>query len=295
MSSEAKLLRLRRDDRCASCGIALPAGSTSYWSPDRRCTECTACRESDPIDERYAQPVPREHHRGDTAGASARAEYEKRAGRERCRQEKAVAEDAAWRANVISRHRLLGPLITALAPKPVIVESASTTAWRIGAEGEERVAAVLSTVTGIEVLHDRKWPGTRRANIDHIVVGASAVFVIDTKNYQGRIQVVDKGSWFRPDWRLYVDGRNQTRRVDSVLDQVDAVSHVLGGDSDVPVRGVLCFVGAEWGLLGRRKSTTLNGVKILSPAKLARLVGRPGSVDVRETAARLRRALRPAS
>ena len=45
------------------------------------------------------------------------------------------------------------------------------------------------------VLHDRAVPGGR-ANIDHIAVVPSGVWVIDTKHYRGRLEQRDLGGWF---------------------------------------------------------------------------------------------------
>jgi hypothetical protein len=274
-----KLLKLRRDDCCAACDAPLVAGTSAYWFKAERHTKCLAC----------CEPVT-----ADVAGLSARAEYEKRSGRERRRQEKAVADDEAWRTQVRAEHRLLGPIAAALTPKPLIAETQPTAAWRIGAEGEERVGEVLCGVEGIEVLHDRRWPGTRSANIDHIVVAPTGVFVIDAKKYQGKLEIVDKGSWLRTDWHLLVNGRDRTKLVDGVLDQAGAVRGVLGDVDDVPVTGVLCFIGADWGIFGPRKAKSLKGATILWPLKLPELVATPGTVDVRAVADRLRTALKPA-
>lgn len=205
-----------------------------------------------------------------------------------------MSGDAAWREKVKTEHRLVGPVVAAFTPKPVVAETQSTTAWKTGAEGEERVGEVLADVAGIEVLHDRHWPGTRNANLDHIVVGPSGVFVIDAKKYQGKIELVDKGSWLSSDWCLYVNGRNETKRVDSVLAQVDAVRGVLGTFADVPVSGVLCFIGADWGLFGPRKVKSLKDVALLWPLKLPDFVAPAGTVDVATVAAHLRSALKPA-
>lgn len=193
-----------------------------------------------------------------------------------------------------TEHWLVGPMVAAFTPKPVVAETQSTTAWKTGAEGEERVGEVRADVAGSEVLHDRHWPGTRNANLDHIVVGPSGVFVIDAKKYQGKIELVDKGSWLKSDRRLYVNGRNETKRVDSMLAQVDAVRGVLGTFIDVPVSGVLCFVGADWGLFGPRKVETLKDVTMLWPLKLPDFVTPPSTVDVATVAAHRRSALKPA-
>lgn len=285
-----KLLQLRRHDVCATCGVLLVPGTSAYWFKAERVTRCTGCHEasmsSAPANGQQAVPARVQFN---AAGGSARAEYEKRAAQERRRQEQAIIRDAEWRETLKRKHRLVGPIVAAFTPKPEVGESQSTTAWKTGSEGEERVAEVLADVAGIEVLHDCPWPGTRKSNIDHIVVGPSGVFVIDAKKYSGKVEVLDKGSLFRPDFRLYVNGRNQTKLVDSVIAQSAAVRSLLGRD-DIPVSGVLCFVGAEWGLFGPRKPKELKGVTILWPLKLPDFVTAQGTVDVAATAAALRSA-----
>jgi hypothetical protein len=42
------------------------------------------------------------------------------------------------------------------------------------------------------VLHDLAVPGSR-ANIDHMVIGPGGVFVIDSKQYRGRLQLDPSG------------------------------------------------------------------------------------------------------
>lgn len=289
----SRLLTLRRSDQCVSCDAALPVGTTAYWFPSERHTKCVRCGEHGVVVP-SAGRISEVPEAVDVAGGSARAEYDKRSVRERRRQEQAVADDEAWRTRVKSEHRFLGPVVAAFTPKSVVVESQSTTAWKAGAEGEVRVGEVLTGAAGIEVLHDRRWPGTRSANIDHIVVAPSGVFVIDAKKYDGKIEVVDRGSWLRSDWRLHVNGRNQTKLIDGVLAQVDAVRGVLSDFADVPVSGVLCFVGAQWGVLGPRKPKAVKGVTVLWPIKLPEFVGASGTVDVAATAAHLRAVLKPA-
>ena len=135
------------------------------------------------------------------------------------------------------------------------------------------------------------------ANIDHIVIGPSGVFVVDAKKYEGEIAVRDVGGLFRTDERLYVNGRDKTKLVDGVLGQVDVVRGVLGGSfGDVPVRGVLCFVGATgWGTL-RMRPKLVRGVTAIWPLALAEHVGVHGDFVERVPviAAHLRAALKPA-
>lgn len=63
---------------------------------------------------------------------------------------------------------------------------------------------------------------------------------------------------------------------------------------DVPVRGVLCFIGCDWGF--RMKAKELRGVKIVWPLAVPELVAADGPHATRVAAAadRLRSQLRPA-
>lgn len=64
--------------------------------------------------------------------------------------------------------------------------------------------------------------------------------------------------------RLLVGSRDCTKLVDGVLKQVDVVRGLL--DEEVPVHGVLCFVEADWPLVGG--AFTTRGVQALWPKKL---------------------------
>ena len=67
-------------------------------------------------------------------------------------------------------------------------------AWRRGAAGERRTARLLAALErhGWAVLHDLAVPGSQ-ANIDHLVIGPGGVFVIDAKQYRGRLQLDPSG------------------------------------------------------------------------------------------------------
>src|ERR1700709_487015 len=95
------------------------------------------------------------------AGASARREGERR---------KANRE-----ARVHEHHPRLGGVILALRDAPQHERS-----WARGAGGEELVELALTKrCPDVPVLHDRRIPGSR-ANIDHIGIAATGVWVIDT-------------------------------------------------------------------------------------------------------------------
>jgi Nuclease-related domain len=67
-------------------------------------------------------------------------------------------------------------------------------AWRRGAAGERRTAALLKPLErhGWAVLHDLAVPGSQ-ANIDHLVIGPGGVFAIDSKQYRGRLRLDPSG------------------------------------------------------------------------------------------------------
>lgn len=98
------------------------------------------------------------------------------------------------------------------------------------------------------MLNDRRISRTP-ANIDHLAVTPTGVYVIDTKRYQARPELKVEGGLFRPRVeKLLVGTRDCTKLVDGVLKQVGVVRELL--NDDIPVHGVLCFVEADWPLIG---------------------------------------------
>jgi hypothetical protein len=166
------------------------------------------------------------------AGASARREGQRR----RASREK----------ETLDRHPRIGKLILAVSDEPQAMRS-----WAKGAAGEEALGASLNKLASerLVLLHDRRVPGSR-SNIDHIATTPGGVFVIDAKHYSGRVEKRDLGGWFRPDLRLYVGRRDCTKLVLGSEDQAEVVRDAIAplGFADIPVRPVLCFVGAEWGM-----------------------------------------------
>lgn len=113
-----------------------------------------------------------------------------------------------------------------------------------GGKAEERTAQLLSTLSPYDFfsLHDRRWPGTTSANIDHVVVGPSGVFVVDTKHWSGDLSV-DAGQLLRGQSPCDDD-------VDKVVAQADAVREVLAdiGVPAVQVRPVIALHGKAFEL-----------------------------------------------
>lgn len=198
------------------------------------------------------------------AGASARAEAERRR--------------ASREQKLRSAHPRIGGLILALTDEPQ-----TTRSWAIGAEGEARVGRALDQLPGIHVLHDRLAPGRSRANLDHVVVTSTGVLVVDTKSYEGRIDVSRRA--------LRVGNRDQTKLVVAALRQVDAVRTIV---SDVPVGGCLCFVDGDFTLIAPSRC---QDVAVLGVRGLTRLVKKMSTrtvIDVAAVVGRLESALRPA-
>lgn len=105
-----------------------------------------------------------------------------------------------------------------------------------GAAGERIVAELLEQLPDDWfVLNDIHWPGRSRANIDHVVIGPSGVFVIDAKNWSGSITI--KGGVLR------CGGYAKTRTVENVQAAAQAVGSLLPSVHPNFIIPVLCFVG----------------------------------------------------
>jgi Nuclease-related domain len=306
-------MKIQREGECVTCATNLVAGTPAYWNKERRSLTCVTCFGLDEAATKAAPPdllqqaleseafetvpdtVPAawSEVKPDVAGKSAQKEFDRRAAKEVAKKEKLIEKDAVWRSEIREKRPVVGRLVTALTPRPQLGPlSQSTTAWDKGAVGERRVAEVLEAVAGIEVLHDRLVPGKGAANIDHIVVCAAGVFVIDAKKYDGTLEVRDQGTMFRTDDRLYVAGRDRTKLTEGVLGQVEAVQKVLADVwPDVPVKGMLCFIGCHWTKL---KPKFVKGVTVVWPEALPEHVSKAGAhqPQMDAIASHLRRALK---
>lgn len=251
-----KRMRLRYAGTCRVCGMDLPARTEAVYEPGTKTVRCLAHDEP----AAPAVEVPAEPSEIDPGapGASARREFERRS--------------AKREARIRTAHPKLGGLILALSDDPQ-----STRAWQVGAVGEERLGHRLNELASdtLRVLHDRRIPGSR-ANIDHMAVTPTGVWVIDAKKYADRPHLRVEGGVLRPRVeKLMVGTRDRTKLVDGVLKQVEVVTAVVG--PDVPVRGVLCFIEADWPLIGGAFST--RDVSVLWPKKLYARLGAPGPLD----------------
>jgi hypothetical protein len=300
MPVSARVITLSRDGTCDGCDRPVPRGERAWWVPGKPTVTCLACRpaaaDSAPAWATAAPPVARAESQRDerdgghpgvggadgqedqidrgVAGRSARGEYERRHAK---REER-----------IRKRWGRLSGLVLALSEDPQ-----STRAWERGSTGESKLAQSLAKLKrdDIIVLHDRCVPGSR-ANIDHIVVCPSGVFVVDAKLYKGEIHTKDVGGLFSGrDLRLFVGSRDCTRLADALGWQVRTVNAALG-DTEIPIFPALCFIDAEWPLLGGPRE--FGGVLIESDRSLKRHVARTGELDleaVRDTATVLAHAL----
>ena len=237
-----KRMRLRYSGTCRVCSVELPAKAEAIYE---RSSKTVRCITHDTASE--ASPGVSEEVDIGSPGASARREFERRKAK---REERTRA-----------KHPKLGGLILALSDDPQ-----STRAWDTGALGEERLGNRLNELASdsLRLLHDRRIPGSR-ANIDHIAVATTGVYVIDAKKYKGRPQLKIEGGFLRPRVeKLLVGTRDCTKLVDGVLQQVDMVRGLVG--DDLAIHGVLCFVEADWPLIGG--SFTTRGVEALWPKRL---------------------------
>lgn len=196
-------------------------------------------------------------------GVSAAQEYERR----HAKHERQI--EAKWGTGRIGRFA-----------KFMSDEPQSTTAWAKGAEGERKLAHRLNDDLGdvAIVLHDRKVPNTR-GNIDYLVVAPNGIWIIDAKNYKGKVEQRDVGGFFSSKRQLFVGGRNQTKLIEGLGWQVEAVRAVLTplGFGEAPVHNALCFIASDWGLFP--KPFRLDGALITWASKLIEAIRAPGSFD----------------
>jgi Nuclease-related domain len=239
---------------------------------------------------------------GSQPGRSAQAQYRRRR----------AAELAAWMATLPLRlaatiaagvaaglvgGSTLGPsvgVMSAVAAAVVVGwrlrfrPSPETVAWRRGALGEERTAALLGRLErqGWTALHDLAVPGSA-ANLDHLVVGPGGVFVVDSKHYRGLLRLT-------ADATLWHGRHPLTATLGAVRFEADRAAQVLAVPG-VAVAPVVAVHGAPvpWGTL------VVGGVSVVAARQLTDwLRARPTTLSparVAWLAERARQRFRPAT
>jgi hypothetical protein len=135
--------------------------------------------------------------------------------------------------------------------------SLDAVAWRRGAAGERRTARLLEPLErqGWAVLHDLAVPGSQ-ANLDHLVIGPGGVFVIDSKQYRGRLQLDGSG-------RLWHGRYPLAPTLQAVSFEADQAAVVLP-DPGMAVVPIVAVHGAQvpWG------KVVTQGVPVVSARQL---------------------------
>jgi hypothetical protein len=251
----SRVLRLRYRAKCAVCFRVLEPGTRAEWNSTRKLAICLPCTKA----------RPKTGLLSSVAGGSARSQAERRRAKQQARLH---AEREA--------RPVLGRIRQGLFP-----ETDAGVEWEKGAVGEEQLAASMNTLVEdgtIAALHDRRIPRST-ANIDHLVVAASGIWVIDAKRYKGRISKDVRGGFFSSRAVVTVNGRDRTKLVEGVEKQIGVVQSALteSGIDAVPVHGALCFVDGDWGL--RFRPFTVDGVLITWPKALRDHLRASGALD----------------
>jgi hypothetical protein len=161
-------------------------------------------------------------------------------------------------------------------------EDPAIRAWDTGGHGESRLGAFIEREVGDAViaLHDRVIPGLNGQNIDHLFVAPSGVWIVDAKTYKGKMERRDAGPLWRADFQIYVGGRNRTKLVDGMTNQIRAVRIALEQDpavEHIEFHPALCFIDTEWGLLQR--PFDVRGVIVMSPGALRSRLKKDGPLS----------------
>jgi hypothetical protein len=140
---------------------------------------------------------------------------------------------------------------------------------RVGGAGEAAVAARVEQVlvdlgsTDWHLLADRRWPGTRKANLDLVLVGPPGVLVLDSKKW--REPRIERGSL----WNADVCEDDQ---LDGVRAQADALSGILSAVGLAPTAVLPMLV-----LAGRKlEPVPVRGVTVVGERSIQRALVRLG-------------------
>jgi hypothetical protein len=181
-------------------------------------------------------------------GRSALAAYRRR----RAEELAAWTRSLAWRAPLVAAAGAAAQILAAQVGLPraglVGLAVAALVAWRVrfrtseqartwqrGAHGERQTARLLGRLTrdGYVVFHDLAVPGSP-ANVDHLVIGPTGLFVIDSKQWTGSVQQGADGLVWHNHYRL-------DRTLETVRWEAETVGRLLG----TRVAALLCVHGAH--------------------------------------------------
>ncbi|WP_225215238.1 nuclease-related domain-containing protein [Cellulomonas avistercoris] len=193
-------------------------------------------------------------------------------------------QEAGRRARRVARLREEAARGEAIDEDVIRRAQAAQRNWSVGAEGERLVAANLAHLEryGWVALHDLRWPGRQRANIDHVAVGPGGIVVIDAKNWSGRVAVAEGN--------LRQNGYGRASSADGVSQAAADVTALLAPQHRTAVRAVLCLAAQD------QAPTPVQGVDVLGRWQLAeyllRMPPRLSVYDVADVARYLEDELR---
>jgi len=137
----------------------------------------------------------------------------------------------------LPRAGLLGLAVAALVGWRLRFRSSEAVrTWQRGASGERHTARLLRRLTreGFVVFHDLAVPGNASANVDHLVIGPTGVFVIDSKQWTGSVhQGADGLAWHN---HYLLD-----RALETVRWEAQAIGRLLG----TRINPLLCVHGGH--------------------------------------------------
>jgi Nuclease-related domain len=156
--------------------------------------------------------------------------------------------------------------------------------WQRGAAGERHTARLLDRLTrdGFVVFHDLAVPDSS-ANVDHLAIGPSGVFVIDSKQWTGSVHQSADGLAWHNHYRL-------DRTLETVCWEAETIGRLLG----TQVAALLCVHGAHV----QGGGLHAQGVAIVPASLLRSALGVDrvlSDADVELLASTARMRLRPAS
>src|SRR5215207_1021735 len=241
-----------------------------------------------------AEPVTGSHG---SPGRSALVEYRRR----RTLELAGWSRGLAWRAPLVVAASAVAQVLAAQGGLPraglaglavaVLVgwrlrfrPSEQTRTWQRGAHGERHTAWLLRRLArdGFVILHDLAVPGSD-VNVDHLVIGPTGVFVIDSKQWTGQVYQTADGLAWHNHYRL-------DRTLDTVRWEAETVSRLLG----TRATALVCVHGAQVHGGGGEAQ----GVAIMPAGRLRDALGQDrvlSDADVQLLAATARRRLRPAA
>ncbi len=225
--SDWKQIRAKRESVCEICKSVFKVGEDIFWSRSRSVIRCTKCFEG--AQDQDVVSIGK-------AGSSAQSEFEKR--------------NNARRERVLKNYPKTGKFAL-----KIIKAANSTTSWEKGAKAEREVGELINSFAlkhGFKAMHDRAVPGSK-TNIDHIIVRKTGIFVVDTKNYEGKIRVkkeISRGG--KEVENLYINEYKKNDLVKKVKVQTELVQSVLHeAGLFYPVYGTLAFFHGEFPLIRR--------------------------------------------